>query len=30
MFGENIVRLKELKKKFDPENLFRLNRNIAP
>jgi hypothetical protein len=29
-YGQNFKRLKELKKKFDPNNLFRVNRNINP
>ena len=29
-FGRNLTRLHELKAKYDPENLFRLNNNIAP
>ena len=28
-YGENLARLKELKKKFDPKNLFRVNQNIS-
>lgn len=29
-YGENMKRLVEIKSKYDPENLFRTNRNIAP
>ena len=29
-YGDNYQRLLELKKKYDPENLFRLNQNINP
>lgn len=29
-YGPNYDRLKELKQKYDPENFFRLNNNIAP
>lgn len=29
-YGENYSRLKEIKKKWDPENLFRSNHNIDP
>lgn len=29
-YGENFERLVELKRKYDPANLFRLNQNIAP
>jgi FAD/FMN-containing dehydrogenase len=29
-FGPNYKRLQEVKKKYDPENLFRVNHNISP
>jgi FAD/FMN-containing dehydrogenase len=29
-YGENYERLVEVKSKYDPENLFRLNANIEP
>lgn len=29
-YGAKLVRLAELKAKFDPTNLFRMNQNIAP
>ena len=29
-YGSNYNRLKEIKAKFDPENLFTMNQNIAP
>uniref|UniRef100_A0A0G4FD61 FAD-binding PCMH-type domain-containing protein n=1 Tax=Chromera velia CCMP2878 TaxID=1169474 RepID=A0A0G4FD61_9ALVE len=29
-FGKNLERLRELKRKFDPENIFHLNSNILP
>jgi FAD/FMN-containing dehydrogenase len=29
-YGENLARLAEIKARWDPENLFRVNKNIAP
>ena len=29
-YGQNYDRLLQLKKKYDPQNLFRLNQNINP
>ena len=29
-FGRNLKRLAEIKARYDPDNLFRLNNNIAP
>ncbi|HLF70319.1 MAG TPA: BBE domain-containing protein, partial [Actinomycetota bacterium] len=29
-YGDNYARLQELKKKYDPQNFFRLNQNIEP
>jgi FAD/FMN-containing dehydrogenase len=29
-YGKNLARLVEIKSKWDPENLFRMNKNIAP
>jgi len=29
-FGRNLKRLAEIKKKYDPDNFFRLNNNIKP
>jgi Berberine and berberine like len=29
-FGENHKRLGEVKKKYDPANLFRVNQNVRP
>jgi FAD/FMN-containing dehydrogenase len=29
VYGENYTRLLEIKRKWDPDNLFRLNHNIA-
>jgi FAD/FMN-containing dehydrogenase len=28
-FGENLPRLRDIKQKYDPQNLFRLNNNIT-
>ncbi len=29
-YGENFARLKQIKKKYDPDNFFRMNNNIMP
>jgi FAD/FMN-containing dehydrogenase len=29
-YGSNLARLAEIKRKYDPENLLRMNHNIAP
>jgi len=29
-YGENYDRLLEIKKKYDPDNFFRVNQNIQP
>jgi Berberine and berberine like len=29
-YGDNLQKLAEAKKRYDPDNLFRLNNNIAP
>ena len=29
-YGGNFTRLREIKRKYDPENVFHLNQNIAP
>jgi FAD/FMN-containing dehydrogenase len=29
-YGENFERLKKIKKKYDPDNFFRMNNNIKP
>jgi FAD/FMN-containing dehydrogenase len=29
-YGENYERLAKLKRKYDPDNIFRMNQNILP
>jgi FAD/FMN-containing dehydrogenase len=29
-YGDNFARLVDVKRAYDPENLFRVNQNIAP
>jgi FAD/FMN-containing dehydrogenase len=29
-YGSNFERLAKLKKRFDPDNVFRVNQNVAP
>ncbi len=29
-YGDNYARLKSLKSRFDPDNIFHLNRNVLP
>ena len=29
-YGDNLQRLKEVKRKYDPDNFFRMNNNIVP
>jgi FAD/FMN-containing dehydrogenase len=29
-YGDNLQKLAEVKKRYDPDNLFRLNNNITP
>ena len=29
-YGDNFARLAEVKQKYDPQNLFRMNQNVRP
>ena len=29
-YGDNYARLQEIKQRYDPDNLFRMNMNVAP
>jgi FAD/FMN-containing dehydrogenase len=29
-YGDNLARLVEIKRRWDPDNLFRMNKNIQP
>ena len=30
MYGKNVLRLRQIKKKYDPKNVLRINQNIQP